>query len=47
MGYLSKVNKTECAFESFYGTSLAGREVALLEMNEEEVRLICSADTAQ
>jgi glutamate decarboxylase len=37
MSYLSQTNKTECTFESFYGTSLAGREVSMLEMSEEEM----------
>jgi len=34
---LSQTNKTESACESFYGTNLAGREVATLEMNEEQM----------
>lgn len=37
MGYLSKTAKTETAFESFYGTNMAGSEVATSEMNEDEV----------
>ena len=39
MGFLSETHKTENAFESFYGTNLAGREVATSEMSEEEVCL--------
>jgi hypothetical protein len=38
MGYLSKTAKTETVFESFYGTSMAGSEVATSEMSEQEVR---------
>jgi len=37
MGFLSETHKTENAFESFYGTNLAGREVATSEMSEEEM----------
>jgi len=37
MGFLSETHKTECAFQSFYGTDLAGREVATSEMSEEQV----------
>jgi hypothetical protein len=37
MGFLSQTVKTESAFESFYGTNLAGSEVATSEMNEDEV----------
>jgi len=37
MGFLSETHKTECAFESFYGTNLAGREVATSEMSEEQM----------
>jgi hypothetical protein len=37
MGFLSKTAKTESAFESFYGTSMAGSEVATSEMSEQEV----------
>jgi hypothetical protein len=40
MGYLSKTAKTETAFESFYGTSMAGSEVATSEMSENEVRIL-------
>lgn len=40
---LSQTNKTESACESFYGTNLAGREVAMLEMNEEQVCIFCSS----
>lgn len=38
MGYLSQtVKKEEGAFESFYGTNIAGSTVAASEMNEQEV----------
>jgi hypothetical protein len=34
---LSKTAKTETVFESFYGTNIAGSQVATSEMNEEQV----------
>jgi hypothetical protein len=37
MGFLSKTSKAETGFESFYGTNIAGSQVATEEMNEEEV----------
>jgi hypothetical protein len=37
MGFLSKTVKTEEVFESFYGTSMAGSEMATTEMSEKEV----------
>ena len=47
MSYLSRANKTEYPFESFYGTDLAGREVVMLEMNEEQVCNICGSMGAE
>ena len=37
MGFLSQTAKIESPFESFYGTNIAGSQIATSEMNEEEV----------
>ncbi|KIM87390.1 hypothetical protein PILCRDRAFT_95723 [Piloderma croceum F 1598] len=37
MSFLSKTAKPETGFESFYGTNIAGSQVATSEMNEEEM----------
>jgi len=37
MSFLSQTAKIESPFESFYGTNIAGSQIATSELNEEEV----------
>jgi hypothetical protein len=37
MSFLSQTTKIESPFESFYGTNIAGSQIATSELNEEEV----------